>query len=62
MASCFPTGSNVPLSADQIIDSPCANGLLFNYTYNFTANSSLINRVKFKRPFKRVYKTLLTLK
>ena len=61
VGSCFPSGANVNLGADQIFDSPCANGLLFNYTYNFTVNSSRIKRVKREKLnyFKDIHRYIL---
>lgn len=37
-ASCYPQGSQIQLDVQQIVGSPCANGRIFNYTYNFTAD------------------------
>ena len=48
LASCFPKGFNLTQDGDQFLDSPCANGLVFNYTYNFTANTSRIDKVRTK--------------
>jgi len=45
VASCFPKGFNLEQEGYDFLDSPCANGLVFNYTYNFTANTSRIDRV-----------------
>ena len=46
IASCYPSNSEIVLKTNQIFNSPCANGLLFNHTFNFTANTSLIENVK----------------
>ena len=36
------------MSAADIIDSPCTNGMMFGYDFNFTINPVLLNRVKIK--------------
>ena len=45
-APCYPKGSDTTINSNSIINSPCANGLIFNFTYNFTANVSFIPKVK----------------
>jgi hypothetical protein len=46
MASCYPKGSQIEINSNQILSSPCANGLVFNNTYNFTVNITRIEKVK----------------
>jgi len=41
-ASCFPVNARFELTAGQIRDSPCANGLLFNNSVEFTADPARI--------------------
>ncbi len=60
MASCYPKGSQIEINSNQILSSPCANGLVFNNTYNFTVNITRIEKVKkklfyFKKEYKLIY-------
>ena len=41
-AACFPMNARVELTAAQIGESPCASGLLFNNTVNFTVDTSRV--------------------
>lgn len=43
-ASCYPINSTLSMSAADVIDSPCSNGTMFNLIFNFTLNSTLLNR------------------
>lgn len=45
LAACYPKGSITEIFSDSILKSPCANGLIFNDTYNFTVNTSRIDKV-----------------
>jgi adenosinetriphosphatase len=43
-AGCLPSDYSLILNTNQIFNSPCANGLLFNYTFNFTADLNSITK------------------
>ena len=45
MASCYPKDSKTEVNSSQILSSPCANGLIFNNTYNFTVNVTRLQKV-----------------
>ncbi len=58
LAACYPKGSITEIFSDAILKSPCANGLIFNDTYNFTVNTSRIDKVNILDLFKLISKFL----
>lgn len=44
LASCYPEGSSVQITGDEILNNPCVNGLMFDQNQDFTIDKNRIQR------------------
>lgn len=44
LASCYPDGADFTMTGDEILDTPCVNGLMFDETHDFTIDKNKIQQ------------------
>lgn len=52
-ASCYPVGYDFKYTGEEILDTPCVNGMMFDETYQFTVDKNIIAPVNLSLFFLR---------